>query len=147
VLGRGNLVESLRRHPLARALRVDKLTLAALEATLRGPISPTSAALAASQESLRARAADVAAELVRCGLDASVEDCAGAVGGGGAPGHALPGAAVTLPAAYAALLRAGDPCVVGRIDRDRCLLDLRCVPPSRDSDLCAAVLAVDRAMR
>jgi L-seryl-tRNA(Ser) seleniumtransferase len=68
----------------------------------------------------------------------------GRVGGGGAPGQALPGWAVALPAAYAPALRAGDPCVVGRVERDRCLLDLRCVPPQDDGRLVAAVAAAGR---
>ena len=60
MLGRADLVESLRRHPFARALRVDKLTLAALEATLTGPPPPVAAALAASPAALMARAEAIA---------------------------------------------------------------------------------------
>ncbi len=142
ILGRADLVERLRRHPLARALRVDKLTLAALEATIRGPATPTQSALAESQDGLRLRAAAMVADLVSRGVDATVEDSDGAVGGGGAPGLVLPGAAVTLPPGFAEPLRLGDPCVVGRVERDRCLLDLRCVPAARDAELCDAVLAV-----
>ncbi len=136
VLGRADAVARLRRHPLARALRVDKTTLAALEATLRGPGTPTWQALRADPERLRARAA-LLAELT----GGVVVPSDGAVGGGGAPGLALPGWAVALPAAYAALLRAGDPCVVGRVERDRCLLDLRCVPEQDDAVLARAVQA------
>jgi L-seryl-tRNA(Ser) seleniumtransferase len=134
VLGRSEVVERLRRHPLARALRVDKLTLAALEATLRGPEPPVWAALRADA---RARTEQLAAA-----LDAPVVAHAGAVGGGGAPGQELPGWAVALPAGWAEPLRLGDPCVVGRVAGDRLLLDLRAVPPSRDADLLAAVRAV-----
>jgi L-seryl-tRNA(Ser) seleniumtransferase len=65
----------------------------------------------------------------------------GAVGGGSGPGVALPGWAVSLPERYAAALRLGDPAVVARLDGGRCLLDLRCVPPSDDDALIAAVLA------
>lgn len=136
LLGREDVVERLRRHPLARALRVDKLTLAALEATLRGPLTPTWAALTADPERLRARC-DRLAELVGGHVVAS----AGAVGGGGAPGQVLPGWAVALPAAFAVRLRVGDPCVVGRVERDRCLLDLRCVSEPDDERLAAAVRA------
>ena len=136
LLGRRAEVERLRRHPLARALRVDKLTLAAMEATLRGPRTPTWTALTAEPGRLRERCARVA-ELV----GGTVQPSDGAVGGGGAPGRVLPGWAVALPASWAAPLRAGEPCVVGRVERDRCLLDLRCVPELEDDRLVAAVLA------
>ncbi len=137
LLGTVEVVEQLRRHPLARALRVDKLTLAALEATLRGPVPPTWAALLADPAALRARCESLAAA-----VGGEVVPSDGVVGGGGAPGFALPGWAVAVPASYATRLRAGDPCVVGRVERDRCLLDLRCVPESADEALRSAVLAV-----
>ncbi|MGH4011088.1 MAG: L-seryl-tRNA(Sec) selenium transferase, partial [Pseudonocardiaceae bacterium] len=70
LLGSEQLVSRLRRHPLARALRVDKLTLAALEATLRGPATPTAQALAADQGSLHRRAVAIAAALTAHGVDA-----------------------------------------------------------------------------
>jgi len=136
VLGRADVVERLRRHPLARALRVDKTTLAALEATLRGPRTPTEQALRADPDRLRQRAQALAG---RVGGEVVASD--GAVGGGGAPGLALPGWAVALPVSYAERLRRGDPCVVGRVERGRCLLDLRCVPEADDGALAAAVLA------
>jgi L-seryl-tRNA(Ser) seleniumtransferase len=136
VLGRRDVVERLRRHPLARALRVDKLTLAALEATLRGPVTPTWTALTADTSRLRARCERLA-ELV----GGQVVPSDGAVGGGGAPGLALPGWAVALPASYALPLRTGDPCVVGRVERDRCLLDLRCIAEEDDERLVLAVRA------
>src|SRR5213078_4708938 len=111
-------VEQLRRHPAARALRVDKLTLAALEATVRGPRPPVRAALEASVADLRRRAEALAG----CLPDAEVAESVAAVGGGGAPGVELPSVAVSLPARYAAALRTGEPAVVGRVVRDRCLL-------------------------
>jgi L-seryl-tRNA(Ser) seleniumtransferase len=142
LVGRTETVERLRRHPLARALRVDKLTLAALEATLRGPVTPTWVALRADPDGLRARAGALAARLVGSGCPAEVVPSDGAVGGGGAPGLALPGWAVGVDQAYAAPLRIGDPAVAGRVERGRCLLDLRCVPAAADDLLLAAVLAV-----
>jgi L-seryl-tRNA(Ser) seleniumtransferase len=136
VLGAAETVERLRRHPLARALRVDKTTLAALEATLRGPRTPTWLALHADPDELRRRA-----EVLAAAVGGVVVASDGVVGGGGAPGRTLPGWAVALPAELAGLLRAGDPAVVGRVERDRCLLDLRCVPAEADAVLRDAVLA------
>src|SRR5262249_34664880 len=105
LLGQAELVERLRRHPSARALRVDKLTLAALEATLTGPPPPVRAALLAPAEELRARAEGLAAILRGHGLDATAVACRAAVGGGAAPGVTLPSAAVSLPDGLAARLR------------------------------------------
>jgi L-seryl-tRNA(Ser) seleniumtransferase len=141
MLGRRAVVDQLRRHPLARALRVDKLTLAAIEATVRGPQSPTRAALHADEHVLQARAEALATDLAAAGIAAEVVRSDGVVGGGGAPGVTLPGWAVALEPAYAERLRRGDPCIVSRIDRERCLLDLRCVPAERDADVLKAVLA------
>ncbi len=141
LLGRTAVVERLRRHPLARALRVDKLTLAALEATLRGPRTPTWSGLHADADELRRRCDALAAALTAI-VPAEVVPSAGAVGGGGAPGLDLPGWAVALPTAYAAALRTGDPTVVARVERGRCLVDLRCVDPADDARLTAAVRAV-----
>ena len=141
LLGRADVVERLRRHPLARALRVDKLTLAGLEATLVGPRTPTYLALHADSESLRARTQALAADLAAAGVVVDMVEAAGVVGGGGAPGRTLPGWAVALEPSYADRLRVGEPCVVARVERGRCLLDLRCVPPAMDADVLKAVLA------
>jgi L-seryl-tRNA(Ser) seleniumtransferase len=137
LFGGAELIERLRRHPAARALRVDKLTLAALEATVAGPPSPVAQALDADVSELRARAQRLAEQLP----DARAVDCIAAVGGGGAPGVELPSAAVSLPEPYAARLRAGAPAVVGRLETGRCLLDLRTVAPEDDDLLMTAVRA------
>ena len=144
VLGRADLVQRLRRHPLYRAFRVDKTTLAALEATLRGPQPPVQRMLAADVDGLRRRAAALAARLTVAGLDAVAVDSQARVGGGGAPEHPLPSAAVSLPAEFAVPLRTGTPPVVGYLAGDRTLLDLRSLPPSDDEALAAAVLEVAR---
>ena len=141
LLGRRDLVERLRTHPLARALRVDKLTLAALEATLLGPRPPVARALAAGEVELAARAETLAAGLAERGVAAEAVPSEARVGGGGAPGVTLPSAAVALPAALAGPLRAGDPAVVGRVHGDRLLLDLRTVREEEDAAQLAAVLA------
>jgi L-seryl-tRNA(Ser) seleniumtransferase len=142
LLGRRDLVEVARRHPLARALRVDKLTLAALEATLRGPRSPTVAALETSYDDLRARVAAIVARLTAASIDARCVDSDASIGGGGAPGVLLASAAVSLPEPYLVALRTGEPAVVGRLRGRRCLLDLIAVTPADDGDLTAAILAV-----
>jgi len=134
LLGRASLVETLRRHPLARALRVDKLTLAALEATLRGPESPTWQALHRDPGELRARAEALAER-----LGAEAVETVSVVGGGGAPGVELPSWAVALDPGLAEALRTNEPSVVGRVERGRLLLDLRCVPPEQDEVLYTAV--------
>ncbi|MFJ6854161.1 L-seryl-tRNA(Sec) selenium transferase [Streptomyces sp. NPDC091271] len=144
LLGTAPLIDSLRRHPLARALRVDKLTLAAVEATLRGPEPPVRRALRLDPEQLRRRSAALASALTCRGLEATVLPHTGAVGGGGAPGVALPGAAVQVPEALTVPLRRGDPPVVGRTARGALLLDLRCVPEECDGDVLTAVLAAAR---
>jgi L-seryl-tRNA(Ser) seleniumtransferase len=140
LLGSAEIVERIRRHPLARAVRVDKLVLAALEATLSGPPTPTWQALHADPEALRERCRRMAADLSDS-IEATVVPSDGVVGGGGAPGVVLAGWAVALPVELAARLRAGRPAVVGRVERGRCLLDLRCVPPEADPLIAAAVRA------
>lgn len=137
VLGSSNLVQRLRHHPLARAVRVDKLTLAALEATLRGPATPTWTALHLDPDELRDRADRLAAT-----VDGRVVASDGAVGGGGAPGVRLPGWALALPESFAEPLRRGEPAVVARVERGCCLLDLRCVPPELDVVLAGAVRSI-----
>jgi L-seryl-tRNA(Ser) seleniumtransferase len=139
LLGDAATIERLRRHPAARALRVDKLTLAALEATLRGPVPPVPEALGTAVSELRIRAESLCAALVAAGVTATVVDSAAAVGGGGAPGVELPSVALSLPARYAEALRRGEPAVVGRVEQNRCLLDLRTVRPGEDARLLEAV--------
>ncbi|MGH3835160.1 MAG: L-seryl-tRNA(Sec) selenium transferase [Pseudonocardiaceae bacterium] len=141
LLGSEQLVTRLRKHPLARALRVDKLTLAALEATLRGPTTPTAAALTADPGGLHRRAAAIATVLAAHGMDATAVASQATVGGGGAPGVTLDSAAISLPERFAAPLRAGNPPVLGRVERGRCLLDLRALPAEQDAALRDAVLA------
>jgi len=148
VFGRADLVRRLTRHPLARALRVDKLTLAALEATLTGPVPPVAAALGTDPAAVFLRAERAVVLLSAAGLDARVVSSRAAVGGGGAPGVLLPSAAVSLPESLAAPLRLvartshGEfPAVIGRLEGGRLLLDLRSVAPEDDQRLVGAVLA------
>ena len=135
------LVHRLRRHPLARALRVDKLTLAALEATLLGPPTPTAAALHTSSAELTRRAEALAHRIRQVGIPAVAVQSEATVGGGGAPGVALPSAAVALPPDFAVALRTGRPSVLARLEHGRCLLDLRALPEDTDEALYSAVRA------
>jgi L-seryl-tRNA(Ser) seleniumtransferase len=148
LLGRAGLVHRLSRHPLARALRVDKLTLAALEATLVGPASPIANALAADPDKILNRAERTVALLAGTGIDARAVASKAAVGGGGAPGVDLASAAVSLPESLAGPLRHGgpvvrgeQPAVVGRLEGGRLLLDLRSVAPEDDTRLAGAIQA------
>jgi len=139
LLGDADLVQRLRRHPFARALRVDKLTLAALEATLTGPATPVSTALATRPEDLLRRAQRLAATI---GEPAHAVRSTAAVGGGGAPGVALPSAAVALPTRLAAALRRGRVPVVGHVADGLLLLDLIAVPEESDVVVADAVRTV-----
>jgi L-seryl-tRNA(Ser) seleniumtransferase len=145
LLGDADLVNRLRRHPAARALRVDKITLAALEATLRGPRPPVADMLATPLPALRARAVAIVDRLADTDVPAEAVDCESAVGGGGAPGVGLASAAVAVATRLAAVLRGGRPPVVGRVEGDRCLLDLRTVAAGEDEVLVAAVVAAVRS--
>ncbi|MDR7374868.1 L-seryl-tRNA(Sec) selenium transferase [Kocuria rhizophila] len=142
LLGRAETVRRLARFPLARAVRADKLTLAALEATLRGGRPPVDVALHAEPGRLRERA-----EALAAAVDAEVVPHDGRVGGGGAPGVPLHGWAVRLPEAVARPLRLGRPAVLPRVHDGACLVDLRCVPESRDHELTDAVAAALEEIR
>jgi L-seryl-tRNA(Ser) seleniumtransferase len=137
LLGRAELVQRLRRHPMARALRVDKLTLAALEATLTGGDTPVAQGLVASREELMTRARAVADA-----VGGQAVESVGRVGGGGAPGLELPSAAVALPEELADPLRSGADPVVGHVQGGQLLLDLLGVPPEDDARIVAAVRAL-----
>ncbi len=154
VVGSATLVAAMRTNPLCRALRVDKVTLAGLEATLRlyrDPERaleeiPTLAMLRTSVETLRARAEALVARLTAAGLTAwRAEAAKGAVGGGAYPDMELPSWTVSFDAGtrageLAGALRRGDPPVVGRIEEARLLLDLRTVAPDEEDTLVRRVL-------
>jgi L-seryl-tRNA(Ser) seleniumtransferase len=146
--GRADLVLRCSRHPFSRALRVDKLQRAALEATfeahLRADVPldvPTLAMLHTDVDQLAQRARWMAAEL---GGGAAAVELRGLIGGGALPGGELPSWGVALDdgdaEGVAARLRAGDPPVVARVEDGRVLLDLRTVPPTLDADLVDLVL-------
>lgn len=136
LLGRTDIIQRLAKHPLARAVRADKLTLAALEATLVSGNTPVQRALHADPERLRARAERLGDDL---GMPVVPHD--GRVGGGGGPGVPLPGWAVRLPEQTARLLRLGQPAVLPRVHDGACLIDLRCIPEDDDARVAAAARA------
>ncbi|MFC6146321.1 L-seryl-tRNA(Sec) selenium transferase [Corynebacterium nasicanis] len=138
LLGRADIIARLRTHPLARAVRIDKLRLAALEATLRGGEVPVVEALHADPADLRRRA-EALAERLHGHVECRVVPHDGRVGGGGAPGVPLSGWAVELPESLAAPLRTGDPVVLPRVHQGACLIDLRCVPPAADDTVVDAI--------
>ena len=137
ILGRTEAVQTLAKHPLARALRTDKLTLAALEATITHTANPIHDALHIDPDRLRERT-----ETLAEAVGATIVEHDGRVGGGGAHGVPLPGWAVELPEACAAPLRRGDPAIVARVHQGRCLVDLRCVPDSEDNRIAIAIKRV-----
>jgi L-seryl-tRNA(Ser) seleniumtransferase len=151
IVGRRELVERLKRHPLARALRVDKTTIAGMEATLLSYLSgratdeiPVWRMIAAPLEGLRARAEILAGRLSLAGTQAAVASCASAVGGGSLPGETLPSAGVSLSPGSDGLsrrLRLGTPAVVARLADGRLIFDLRTVLPEQDDALAEAILA------
>ncbi|MYM18538.1 L-seryl-tRNA(Sec) selenium transferase [Brevibacterium sp. 5221] len=153
LLGRADLIARLSRHPLARAVRADKLALAALEATLNGPEAPVARALHTDPEALRART-EAFAEDLRARLSAqphprqgpgpdsaalAVVPHDGRTGGGGGAEVPLPGWALRLPEAAARALRTGEPAVLPRVHDGTCLIDLRCVPDETQPALLTAV--------
>ncbi len=155
-IGKRVLIERMKASPLARALRVDKLTLAALHWTLRALAAgradqiPVVAMLRATREQLEARAAELAARLREAGVTrVSVETGSSPVGGGALPELELPGAVVRVvpsgsPNEAARLLRSGDPPVLARIQRDALVFDPRTLA---DEDVAKLVLRVAELVR
>lgn len=153
LVGRAELIDRLRRHPIARALRVDKMTLAALEATLaayrRGRAAeelPVWQMIAATREALQARAATWQTFLVAQGIPAHLQPGESAVGGGSLPGETLPTVLLAIehlaPDAAAARLRSQPTPVICRIQRDRLLFDPRTVLPEQEAILLTALTEV-----
>jgi L-seryl-tRNA(Ser) seleniumtransferase len=130
LFGPRRYIDVLRRHPLYRALRVDKLTLAALEATLRSGGTPTWAALTAGADEIEQRCHALSAQLATAGIPTTTVACRTAIGGGSAPDVTLPSWAISLPEHYAEPLRRGRPAIAGRLEDGRLLLDLRTVDPA-----------------
>jgi L-seryl-tRNA(Ser) seleniumtransferase len=159
VLGRRDLVDRVRRHPLMRAVRADKLTYAALEATLalwaqvpsRSSI-PVHRMLTMPVDEIERRATALLDRVAGVhGLSCQVIDGASTAGGGSAPGSALPTRLVAIaidgrsPDDIDRRLRAHDPPVVARIEHDRVVIDLRTVQPGEDAEIERAIRATAAA--
>jgi L-seryl-tRNA(Ser) seleniumtransferase len=139
VVGRGELVERLRRHPLQRAVRADKLTLAALEGTLRLYLDapdriPVLGMLHEDVAAVRARA-----ERLSALVGGSVEETVGRVGGGALPLAELPSFACAIEESLSAPLRVGEPPVVGIVRDGKLLLDCRTLADGEVEEVAAAV--------
>ncbi len=150
IVGQRDLIAELKQEPLARALRVDKGTLAALQATLlayrRGQAVaeiPVWQMIGAEAEALARRAQTWADQLIAAGLAVTLRPGESAVGGGSLPGQTLPTTLLALatphPDRVAAALRGGDPPVVARIEADTLLFDPRTLLPGQDAALLRAI--------
>jgi L-seryl-tRNA(Ser) seleniumtransferase len=156
IIGRKALVEQLKRHPLARALRCDKTTIAGLEATLQAYLRGTALhdipvwrMITTPVAALHQRGLDLGTALVLPNGKACMVECHSAVGGGSLPGETLPSLALAIELPQRTLellalhLRLGSPAVVGRIEDGRLLFDLRTIDPEDDNHL---VEAINRAL-
>jgi len=152
ILGRNALISQLRRHPMARALRVDKLTFAALDATLRSYQRgqavnelPVWQMISASIATLTERVQQWLTQLQAVGIAGEITHGESAVGGGSLPGEVLPTVLLAIPHsapdAIAAQLRSQNPPVVCRIQRDHLVFDPRTVLPAQEPALLRALLS------
>ena len=150
VIGKRQYVEPLKRHPLARALRADKLCLAALSATLTHYLKreaereiPVWRMIAMPLDDISKRAKQWARKLKQAGIKAEVIEGRSTVGGGSLPGETLPTWLVAIacdsPDALAARLRRNDPPVIARIEDGRLVLDPRTVAAGEESKLLDAI--------
>ncbi len=157
IIGKKEYIDILKHHPLTRAMRVDKMTLAALEATLMSYAEegaaediPTLRMLGTPEETLRARAERLVSLLAEKGVQAETIPVEDQVGGGSVPMQLLPSyAAAVCPESCSAdaletALRLGDTAVIGRIDHGRYLLHVRTL---LDADLPLVAAAVKEALR
>ncbi|MGZ3331166.1 MAG: L-seryl-tRNA(Sec) selenium transferase [Gemmatimonadaceae bacterium] len=151
ILGRRDAIAKLRKNPFARAMRVDKLTLSALEATLRLYLEPERALkevpllamLTQRLEEIESRARSIATSLRSHNVDSEITPTTASVGGGAFPTAGIPSMAIVLQSdanRTEERLRQGEPAVIGRIADGKLLLDLRSVLPREDAVLVKAIV-------
>jgi L-seryl-tRNA(Ser) seleniumtransferase len=151
LIGKREPLERIRKNPLFRVLRVDKLTIAALEATislyLQGQLRaiPALRMIQLSKEAIAPRAAKLADRIAtRPGFLVCIREGESVIGGGSTPGQSLPTTLVAVTHArhsaqqLEALLRRNAPPVIARVERDELLLDLRTVSEEQDEELAQA---------
>jgi L-seryl-tRNA(Ser) seleniumtransferase len=147
--GKPEIITRLRRNPLFRALRLDKLIYQALENTLRAillerwELIPTLSMIRQTPEEIRTRAEALIAELP--GLDAAIIEGRSVIGGGATPEQSIPTWLIALAGDANRIertLRSGDPSIIARIENDRVVLDLRTVFPEEEAELSRALRAV-----
>ncbi|HUQ48538.1 MAG TPA: L-seryl-tRNA(Sec) selenium transferase [Gemmatimonadaceae bacterium] len=153
IVGKKNMIDLLRRDPFARVLRVDKMTLAALTATLElyrdRDVAlkeiPALAMLTAPADAIRSRCERLSDELRKTGIESSVIESEASVGAGAFPAKPIPSFAVRLNGnanETEARLRAGDPPIIGRIFEGAFILELRSFPARDDVSLVNAIVKV-----
>ena len=159
IAGARAAIDRIRRHPLMRALRVDKLTYAALEATLLACAAedvdavPVARMLHLPAEAIAHRAEPIAAALRDAGLAADLIESVSTIGGGSAPGMTIPTLVIRIrhrtltPSALESRLRTLDPPVIARIEADAVLVDLRTVLPAQDATLLRLLTALASDLR
>jgi len=151
ISGRGDLVGSIRKNPLFRALRVDKLIYAALEATLLSYVKrdydaiPAIRMMRVSREAIAQRAQVLAEKLEKIGVGAELKEGVSVIGGGAAPGATLQTMLIAISPKRVSAdemaneLRHHDPPVIARVEDDRLIIDLRTVDPSDDQVVASAL--------
>jgi L-seryl-tRNA(Ser) seleniumtransferase len=155
ISGRADLVARMRSNSLFRALRVDKLTYAALEATLLAYVKhdheavPVLRMMALTKEEIARRAENVVGQIKSSNLHLHLVDGESVIGGGAAPSAVLPTRLIALTHRrlsadeLCARLRAASPPIIARVEEGRVLLDLRTVPPEQDTTLAATLASLD----
>ena len=154
ILGKKSLVDRLRQHPLMRVIRIDKMVAVALAATLKHYLQkeavekiPVWQMMATSLEEIESRAESVVKKLTRAGITASIIDGSSMVGGGSLPDQTLPTRLVAVRPPYPVVdftyrLRLATPPLLGRVEDEQFLIDMRTVIPSLDDILVQVIKSV-----